>query len=346
MDPINASLQPSLSSNESQFDGTLDLLELCWFFDNLLIKRNPRMSTSHSDPCLSKVAHQVFDESSDCNVCSSALDRDVSMGIDVGVRRNLLRTPSLPCRMDRTEGIPEKDHDAKPLVEHGVVVETPVENVCSADLDVGVDVLIRNGGGKCRNLVRMPSLPSRVDREEGVREEGNDSRPLSEHVDGVFVESPADNVCLPALDMDVTPQNGRGKRRSLLRTPSLPTRVEREEGIREKGNGSKLLIEHGLLQKPAKPPYAERKEEGTRSKESGSTRRSKSSRKPRHSNLLRTPSLPPCLGREKEFGEKEVAARIRNAIQPNLSEFFPTRQEVLQKCCFFLNFLISFFMWA
>ncbi|XP_038874999.1 uncharacterized protein LOC120067383 isoform X2 [Benincasa hispida] len=229
--------------------------------------------------------------------------------------------------MDRGEGIREKENCSRPLVEHGVLVGIPVDNVSSSALDM--DVSIGNGGGKCRNLLRTPSLPSRVDREEGIQEKGNDARPLSEH--GVFAERPADNVCLSTLDMDVSPGNGSGKRRSLLRMPSLPSPVEREQVIREKGNGSKPLIEHGLLQKPAKPPYVERKEDGTRSKESGSTRRSKSARKPRNGNLLRTPSLPPCIGREKEFGEKEAAARIRNSIQPNPSEFFPTRQEILEK---------------
>lgn len=284
------------------------------------------MSISRSDPCLSKVAHQVFVESPPTNLCSSALDGGVSLGNGGSIRRNLLRTPSLPSRMDGGEGIREKGNGSRPLVEeHGVLVETPVDSVCSSALDM--DVSIGNGGGKCRNLLRTPSSP--LDREEGIQVKGNDTRPLSEH--GVFAERPAGNACLSTLDMDVSPGNSGGKRRSLLRMPSLPSRVEREQGIRDKGNGSKPLIEHGLLQKPAKPPYVERKEEATRSKESGSTRRSKSARKPQHGNLLRTPSLPPCIGREKEFGEKEAAARIRNSIQPNLSEFFPTRQEILDK---------------
>ncbi|XP_022984730.1 uncharacterized protein LOC111482920 isoform X1 [Cucurbita maxima] len=391
MDPINASLQSSPSSDVPLIDEALDRLELCWFFDNLLTWRNPRMSTSRSDPCLSNVAHQVFDESpspaanlcssdldgdvslpnggrvrrnllrtpslpsrmdlggegirekGSCsrpllehdvlvetpgdNVCSSSLDMDVSIGNGGGKQRSLLRTPSLQSRVDREEGIRDKGSGSKPLSEHDVLVETPADNVCSSSLDM--DVSIGNGGRKHRSLLRTPSLPSHVDQEEGIQEKGSGSRPLSEH--DVLVESPADNACLSAMDINVSLGYGGGKCRSLLRMPSLPSRVEREQGIREKGNDSKPLIEHVLLQKPAKPPYVERKEEGTRSKESGSTRKSKSARKPRNGNLLRTPSLPPFIGREKEFGEKEAAARIRNSIQPNLSEFFPTRQEILEK---------------
>ncbi|XP_031739166.1 uncharacterized protein LOC101221005 [Cucumis sativus] len=312
MDPIN----PSLHQSSPSTDEALDLLELFWFFDNLLLRRNPKMLISRSDPCLSKLPHQVFVETPPTNLCSSPLDAALSLHNNGGaVRRNLLRTPSLPSRMYRGQGIPEERNDSRPLLEHCVLVETPVHNVCSSSLDMDVSTA---------NLLRTPSLPPRVDQEEG-----NGSGPLSEH--GVFAEPPADHACLSTLDMPFSPGNSGDKRRSLRRMPSLPSRVEREQGIQEKGNGSKPLIEHALLQKPAKPPSVERKEEGIRSKESGSTRRSKSARKPPQSNLLRTPSLPPCIGREREFGEREAAARIRNSIQPNLSEFFPTRQEFLEK---------------
>ncbi|KAL0548835.1 hypothetical protein IC582_013311 [Cucumis melo] len=330
MDPINPSLhQSSPSSDAPLIDEALDLLELFWFFDNLLLRRNPRMLISRSDPCLSKLPHQVFVETPPTNLRSPALDAGVSLqnNGDGVVRRNLLRTPSLPSRMYRGQGIREEGNGSRPLVEHCVLLETPVDNVCSSSLDM--DVSSGNPAGKCRNLLRTPSLPPRVEQGEGIKEKVNDAGPLSEH--GVFAERPADNACLSTLDMGFSPGNSGDKRRSLRRIPSLPSRVEREQGIQEKGNGSKPLIEHGLLQKPAKPPYVERKEEGTRCKESGSTRRSKSARKPPQSNLLRTPSLPPCIGREKEFGEREAAARIRNSIQPNLSEFFPTRQEILEK---------------
>lgn len=109
---------------------------------------------------------------------------------------------------------------------------------------------------------------------------------------------------------------------SLVRTPSLPLHVGREEKVQQavkqstpKKSERKLTRQTShqkMLQTPTKsPPCVGRKEESKDREDDG--RRSKTNEQSVHRSLLRTPSLPPCLGKE-ERNQESVLLRHKVLI--------------------------------
>ncbi|KAK9937984.1 hypothetical protein M0R45_014747 [Rubus argutus] len=110
---------------------------------------------------------------------------------------------------------------------------------------------------------------------------------------------------------------------SLVRTPSLPLHVGREEKVQQavkqstpKKSERKLTRQTShqkVLQTSTKsPPCMGRKEE-SKDRE-GDGRRSKTNEQSVHRSLLRTPSLPPCLGKE-ERNQERVLLRHKGMTQ-------------------------------
>ncbi|KAL6196575.1 hypothetical protein ACLB2K_032189 [Fragaria x ananassa] len=109
---------------------------------------------------------------------------------------------------------------------------------------------------------------------------------------------------------------------SLVRTPSLPLHVGREEKVEQAVKQStpkkclsiltRQTSHQQMLQTPTKsPPCLSRKEED---REKSDSRRSKSNGQLVQRSLLRTPSLPPCLGRE-EKNQESVPPRHKGMTQ-------------------------------
>ncbi|XP_050370626.1 uncharacterized protein LOC126788659 [Argentina anserina] len=111
---------------------------------------------------------------------------------------------------------------------------------------------------------------------------------------------------------------------SLVRTPSLPLNVGREEKVEEAVNhntpkkcSSKLTRQTShqkILQTPTKSPPCVSRREDDQDGEKSDSRRSKSYGQPVQRSLLRTPSLPPCFGRE-EKNQESIPQRHKGMTQ-------------------------------
>ncbi|XP_050139097.1 uncharacterized protein LOC126615323 [Malus sylvestris] len=125
-----------------------------------------------------------------------------------------------------------------------------------------------------------------------------------------------------SVKMNKAKEGGGFSGPNLVRTPSLPLHIGRQENVQVKQSGGKSGVrkltrqtshQKMLQTTTSQPPVCiGRRTEGVQDKESD-IRRSKVNGQPVRHNLLRTPSLPPCLGRE-ERNQESVPQRHKGLM--------------------------------
>lgn len=167
-DPCESS---SFCKDEERVDVVDDLLEECWFFQNLL-DRKPRMARCFSDPCPSSSSN-IADQ-----VVSKITDEEQLP------RSNLLRTPSLPPNICRElEGSKEKHRNSRRSKltrqsSHKLALQTTTREPPCLETKGGKKGRESDGRKSKtttghdghhslqRNLLRTPSLPPNIGRTE------------------------------------------------------------------------------------------------------------------------------------------------------------------------------------
>ncbi|XP_057963836.1 uncharacterized protein LOC131154981 [Malania oleifera] len=95
---------------DDHLEEALDLLEECWFYENLL-RRRTWMPRCHSDPYPSSSTRQESLVKNSCGQSSSSIGK---LPKDDGFARpSLTRTPSLPPCIGREEAIQERESNSK-----------------------------------------------------------------------------------------------------------------------------------------------------------------------------------------------------------------------------------------
>ncbi|GAV64019.1 hypothetical protein CFOL_v3_07537 [Cephalotus follicularis] len=144
--------------------------------------------------------------------------------------------------------------------------------------------------------------------------------------------SPLSEISKEMLAKNANDKNSSSNKRlpkghcSLIRAPSLPSYLWRGAGVDDKER--KLRMSKLTRQKsqspttPPPPPVGE-------AKQSDGARMRGSAGEPRRRSLLRTPSLPPSIGREEDIDDDESHARLSNLIRqalPDISDISPLRR--------------------
>ncbi|KAK9269487.1 hypothetical protein L1049_001262 [Liquidambar formosana] len=148
MEPIDDPFVSS-SSGDERVEGAVNLLEDCWFFDNLLDRRT-KMLRCNSDPCPSSNFSQemlVRNSSAETSSSMRKLPEEDGHG---SFPCNLARTPSLPPCVGRKEGIQTKESDS------------------------GINELTHQLSR--HSLLRTPSLPPCIGRKESTPDEESDPK--------------------------------------------------------------------------------------------------------------------------------------------------------------------------
>lgn len=155
-----------------------DLLEECWFFQNLL-DRKPRMARCFSDPCPSSSSSSGI---ADQLVSTTAEKEQLP-------RSNLLRTPSLPPNIGRElEGSKEKHINSRRSKltrqsSHKLALQTTTrEPPClekkggekGRESDSRKSKTTTGHHSLQRNLQRTPSLPPNIGRTEFIHHHQDD----------------------------------------------------------------------------------------------------------------------------------------------------------------------------
>ncbi|KAJ7948697.1 Serine/arginine repetitive matrix protein [Quillaja saponaria] len=168
MEPIDQLSESSIICVDEKIEA-MDLLEECWFFENLL-NIKPKMSRCYSDPCPSTVfsPDMLVKNSYGSNIVSPSKlpDRNGS------VRATLIPVPSMqPCRgkEDQGEGkgssFTKSELTLQPSSDHVLLKEasqTPFKEM------KGVHKIECNS--RRRKLLRTPSLPHYIGREETIQQ--------------------------------------------------------------------------------------------------------------------------------------------------------------------------------
>ncbi|CAL5335976.1 unnamed protein product [Camellia sinensis] len=164
MDHIDEPFESSSNIRDEKVDAAEDLLEECWFFGNLLDRKTKSLLRCYCDPCPSSIyGQEMLVKNSSGKKSSSSSIKKLSQG-DGFVRPDLIRTPSLPCCVLRDGGSEEKESDFK-----GMRKPTPQAPLSRSESF--------GDGGKMRcqqsqhNLLRTPSLPPCIGREEDEESE-------------------------------------------------------------------------------------------------------------------------------------------------------------------------------
>ncbi|KAM5586146.1 hypothetical protein ABKV19_005179 [Rosa sericea] len=165
MEPIDDEPFEASSSKNQKVEAN-DLLEECWFFDNLLIRKQ-RMLRCYSDPC-----------------CPSSSSFGQEMLVKNSEAKNsLVRTPSLPLQVGRGEKVEQAVKQSTPKksmskltrqTSHQKVLQTPTKSPPCVSTKEEVQDRERsdsrrsksNGQSVQRSLLRTPSLPPCLGREE------------------------------------------------------------------------------------------------------------------------------------------------------------------------------------
>lgn len=148
----------------------VDLLDECWFFDNLL-RRGTTMVRCHSDPCTSSNFNQ-FDES------TSSSSRSKRPGDGVVGSNKLIRLPSLPPCIGRKEedNVQEKERNSG---KTNLAAAKP----CVANKEGFA------GQSSLRNLLRTPSLPPDFGRSEDLYQDKDSDVRMSKLIRQAFAKS-------------------------------------------------------------------------------------------------------------------------------------------------------------
>ncbi|KAK2638911.1 hypothetical protein Ddye_026706 [Dipteronia dyeriana] len=163
-DPFESSSSPSGDEEAAN-----DLLEECWFFDNLF-QRKTRMLRCYSDPCCAPSSKEIFTKNSDSQ------NKIISGDGDGVVQRNLIRAPSLPPCVGRKM---EENHQEKESSNGGKTnkfltrqssLPKPAsagKNDATKEKKSSATMSKSNNGQFPRsNLHRTPSLPSYFGKED------------------------------------------------------------------------------------------------------------------------------------------------------------------------------------
>jgi len=170
MEPIGNSCESSFCRDEKM--EAADLLEECWFFDNLL-KITPKMTRCHSDPYPSTglISPPDFTLKDSC-VCSYSSPRKPPNNGAFVHTKKIQRAPSMPPLRLREEKEEEGQKGSKFVHQtHDPVVSHSASKPRSAQMKGQHESDCSRRKSK---LLRTPSLPPSIGREEKFRV--NDSR--------------------------------------------------------------------------------------------------------------------------------------------------------------------------
>ncbi|KAI9185480.1 hypothetical protein LWI28_007726 [Acer negundo] len=166
-DPFESSSSSSSPSGDEE--AVNDLLEECWFFDNLF-QRKTRMLRSYSDPCCPPSSKEIFTKDSDSqNITKNKITAgDHGDGV---VQRNLIRSPPsfLPCVGRKMEENHQEKESNKLLTRQSSLPKPASARKKEATKEKESTVIrskSNNGQFLRSNLQRTPSLPSYFCREE------------------------------------------------------------------------------------------------------------------------------------------------------------------------------------
>lgn len=177
----------SCSSTDDKADNEAvdDLLEECWFFDNLLKGRARTMLRCNSDPCPS---------SSNTSFIEKKEDDD-----GVVARRGLIRAPSLPPFIGRKEEELEKESiGTRKLIRqssHPIRLQAPKPSCSNKEKGGGSKEKAGTSGTKfsgelsCRKLQKVPSLPPNIGREDISCQENESDARMSRLIQLAFANS-------------------------------------------------------------------------------------------------------------------------------------------------------------
>ncbi|MCI12110.1 hypothetical protein A2U01_0033213, partial [Trifolium medium] len=144
----------------------MNLLEECWFFDNLLNIR-PKMLRSHSDPYPSMSSDFLVKDS---NVSTNSSPSKQSNNSTFVHSKKMQRTPSLPPIRVRKE----EDYDDKKGSNSSKLVHQPLDYVvfqASSSKPHCAQMKGHHHGNRRKSkLLRTPSLPPSIGREEKFQE--------------------------------------------------------------------------------------------------------------------------------------------------------------------------------
>ncbi|PNY09199.1 hypothetical protein L195_g005745 [Trifolium pratense] len=165
MDPNdNSSCESSFCKDEKV--EAMNLLEECWFFDNLLNIR-PKMLRSHSDPYPSMSSDFLVKDS---NVSTNSSPSKKSNNSSFVHSKKIQRTPSLPPIRVRKE----EDCDDKKGSNSSKLVHQPLDYVvfqASSSKPHCAQMKGHHHGNRRKSkLLRTPSLPPSIGREEKFQE--------------------------------------------------------------------------------------------------------------------------------------------------------------------------------
>ncbi|KAK1580998.1 hypothetical protein Q3G72_002140 [Acer saccharum] len=168
-DPFESSSSSSSSSSSPSGDeeAVNDLLEECWFFDNLF-QRKTRMLRCYSDPCCPPSSKEIFTKNSDSqNITKNKITTGDGDGV---VQRNLIRAPSLlPCVGRKMEENHQEKQSNKLLTRQSSLpkpASTGEIEATKGKESTRIRSKSNNGQFPRSNLHRTPSLPSYFGREE------------------------------------------------------------------------------------------------------------------------------------------------------------------------------------
>lgn len=177
----------SCSSTDDKADNEVvdDLLEECWFFDNLLKGRARMMLRCNSDPCPS---------SSNTSFIEKKEDDD-----GVVARRGLIRAPSLPPFIGRKEEELEKESiGTRKLIRQSsppIRLQAPKPSCSNKEKGGGSKEKAGTSGTKfsgelsCRKLQKAPSLPPNIGREDISCQENESDARMSRLIQLAFANS-------------------------------------------------------------------------------------------------------------------------------------------------------------
>lgn len=162
-----------------------DLLEECWFFDNLLKGRATMMLRCNSDPCPSSSKTSFIEKKVDDN--------------GVIAHHGLIRAPSLPPCIGRKEEEQEKESiGARKLMRqssHQIRLQAPKPNCSNKEKGGGskekesTSRTKFSGESSCRKLQKAPSLPPSIGREEISCHENDSDTRMSRLIQLAFANS-------------------------------------------------------------------------------------------------------------------------------------------------------------
>lgn len=154
-------MEPNNSSCESSFckDEEVDLLEECWFFDNLLTIK-PKMSRCHSDPYPSSglISPDFLGKDSDVSSSNSSTSKPSP--------KKIQRAPSMPQFR-----VKEEDKKGSRLVHQP---SDPIVLQAASKPQMKEHYHKKECNRRKTKLLRTPSLPPSIGREEKFQE--TDSR--------------------------------------------------------------------------------------------------------------------------------------------------------------------------